>query len=387
MPRALHRSLVIGFVVAILASGAGHLPSPVAAQTGLVITTPFPAVSVQPGASLTFDLTVRVSEPARVGLALEGVPEGWSASLSGGGNEIQGVFAEAGTPVEVTLNVDVPEDATDTASITVVGTAGGESARLTVELSVADAAGGSVSLESDYPSLLGSADEDFQFNLTLNNDTPQQLTFALQAQGPSGWDVSIQPSGETNAASVTVDARGTQRLEVTATPPAQASAGAYPIGVTVSAGEHTASAELAVEVTGRVEMQLTTPDQRLNTTANAGSAHDFGVVVINTGTSPLRNVTLSGNGPSEWEITFEPATLEEIAPGDQATATAQITPSGSAVAGDYAITLSARTEDANESLDVRVTVETPPIWGLVGIALIVATLGGMVWIFRRFGRR
>jgi uncharacterized membrane protein len=38
-------------------------------------------------------------------------------------------------------------------------------------------------------------------------------------------------------------------------------------------------------------------------------------------------------------------------------------------------------------MDIRVTVETPPILGLLGISLIVATLAGMVWVFRRFGRR
>ena len=42
---------------------------------------------------------------------------------------------------------------------------------------------------------------------------------------------------------------------------------------------------------------------------------------------------------------------------------------------------------ANESLDIRVTVETPPIWGFVGIGLIIATLAGLAWVFRRFGRR
>jgi uncharacterized membrane protein len=57
------------------------------------------------------------------------------------------------------------------------------------------------------------------------------------------------------------------------------------------------------------------------------------------------------------------------------------------VAGDYQVSLSAKTEGADESMDIRVTVETPPIWGLLGIGLILATLAGMVWIFRRFGRR
>ncbi|HEX6655033.1 MAG TPA: NEW3 domain-containing protein, partial [Candidatus Limnocylindria bacterium] len=139
--------------------------------------------------------------------------------------------------------------------------------------------------------------------------------------------------------------------------------------------------------TGKEQLTFTTPDQRLNASANAGSATDLQVVVTNTGTTPLRNVTLSGSGPSEWKVTFEPATIDAVAPNDTATAVAHVTPSGSAVAGDYSVSLTARTEGADESMDIRVTVETPPIWGLLGIGLILATLAGMVWVFRRFGRR
>jgi uncharacterized membrane protein len=34
-----------------------------------------------------------------------------------------------------------------------------------------------------------------------------------------------------------------------------------------------------------------------------------------------------------------------------------------------------------------VTVETAPIWGIVGLLLVVATIGAMVLVFRRYGRR
>ena len=384
---AVPRRAGLGAALA-LATSLVAVAAPTVAQTGLAITTAFPAVSVQPGASVDFGLTISAAEAVRVDLAIEGLPEGWTASLTGGGNEVQGAYVSSSAPAAVTLTVNVSEGAAPGETpISVVGTGGGDTARLDLNLTVAEAAGGTVSLESDYPSLRGSAEEQFQFNLTLSNDTPQQLTFTLQAAGPDGWDVTIQPSGEAQAASVTVDARGTQRLELSATAPPNTTAGAYPIIVEVAAGEHRAGAELAVDVTGSVEMQFTTPDERLDTTANAGSTRDFTVVVANLGTTPLTGVTLSGTGPSEWEIAFEPATIEQIAPNDSVQATAQITPSGNAIAGDYVVTLSARNEEADESLEVRVAVETPPIWGLVGLALIAATLAGMVWVFRRYGRR
>ena len=57
------------------------------------------------------------------------------------------------------------------------------------------------------------------------------------------------------------------------------------------------------------------------------------------------------------------------------------------MAGDYQVSLSASNADANESMDVRVTVETAPIWGIVGILLVVVAVGGLILVFRRYGRR
>lgn len=390
----MRRSLPLWRVGASLALAIGAMTpgaigaTPALAQGGLTITTPYPAVSVQPGASVSLVIDVASPEAQRVDLTVEDVPDGWQASLSGGGNEVSSAFVAPGAPAELTLTVSVADDATaGTTRITISGSGASGSASLPVDLEVADSGGGTVSIESDYPSLQGTVGTDFQFNLTLHNDTPQQLTFSLDAQGPSGWDVSIQPTGQTRAASVTVDAHGTQRLEVKATPPEQASADTYPIAVAVNAGQYQATSDLAVEVTGSVRMDLSTPDQRLNTNANAGAATDFQVVVTNSGTSTLNDVSLVGTGPTDWDVTFDPEAIPQLAAGDSATVTAHITPSGSAVAGDYQVRLAAQSADTNEALEIRVTVETAPIWGIVGAALILATLAGMVWIFRRYGRR
>lgn len=360
------------------------------AQAGLELTTPYPAVRAQPGATASFPLTLTASATVRVDLALAGVPEGWTATLRGGGNEVQSVIVRADEPPDLTLDIRIPEDAAEGRhTITVTASGGGDSARLALDLNVIGGEGGSVSLTADFPALRGTAETTFQFTLQLRNETPQQLTFSLQGTGPPGWEVTVQPAGQETAASVAVDAGGSQTLNVEAVPPVDVAAGAYPLLVSAVAGGGggTAEIDLAVEITGRVALELTTPDQRLNTTANAGSTRDFQVSLVNGGTAPLMNIELSGSGPTDWTIEFEPETVESVAPGETATATARITPSSDAVAGDYAVTLSASTEGADESLDIRVTVETPPIAGFAGLVLIAAVIAGLVWVFRRYGRR
>lgn len=389
MDGARRRTIILAIAAGMLAAvfAVPGAPPIVRAQ-GLLVTAPYPAVSVAPGTTAQFDLNVTADDPVRVDLTIEDVPEGWSTTLRGGGREVSSVFADPTEPPELVLDVSVPEEATaGTTTITVVGRDGADTARLPLDVTVVAADGGEVALTTDVPARRGTAEDTFEFSLELQNDTPQQLTFELQAVGPRGWTVSVEPSGEADATSVTVDARGSQTLTLTATPPPQVSEGAFALRADAVAGEQAAGIDLVAEVTGRVEMELTTPDARLNTTATAGAARELDVVVNNLGTAPLVGLGLSGSGPSEWEITFEPATVENVAPGDSAPVTAIITPSANAVAGDYVVTLQATGEGIDQSVDIRVTVETPPIWGIVGVGLIVLTLAGMVWIFRRYGRR
>jgi len=64
-----------------------------------------------------------------------------------------------------------------------------------------------------------------------------------------------------------------------------------------------------------------------------------------------------------------------------------ITPPDKTIAGDYMLNFSVKSENATNNIDVRVTVETPSIWGWIGIAIIVIVVIGVAVIFARLGRR
>ena len=69
------------------------------------------------------------------------------------------------------------------------------------------------------------------------------------------------------------------------------------------------------------------------------------------------------------------------------TVTATITPAGEAVAGDYVITFTATNDQATATAQVRFTVETSPLWALIGIGIIALILAGLFYVFRTYGRR
>mgnify|MGYP000639726959 CR=1 FL=1 len=248
--------------------------APVAADEGLEITTPYPAVAVAPGSKVSFDLTVTSVRTADVALSLAGVPAGWTASILGGGNVVEGVAVSPDDDGTVRLDVEVPADATaTTGSIRVTGTGGGASDTLTVAVRVDAEAAGDISLTTSTPALTGASDASFSFDLQFRNDTAQDVTLSVAASGPdAGWDVTATLTGETQAASTVVEAGSTQNVTVAATAPSDVTAGAYPISVTATAGELTVSADLAIQITGSYSMSLSTPNDVLSASGSAGAA-------------------------------------------------------------------------------------------------------------------
>lgn len=383
---SLTAALVISsLVLAVFAPTVG-------AAHGLEVTTPFPAVAVGPGNKVSFDLTVDSTRTADVALSLTGVPSGWTASLIGGGYVVDGVAVSPSDPGEVRLDVNVPAEASNGSStIRVNARGGGLEDVLTITVRVNAEAAGALSLTTNTPELTGASDKSFKFDLQLKNDTAQDITVSPSATGPTGWDIETTLTGATDAASTVVEAGATQSISVNVTPAEGTPADTYPIKVSVVAGQQTVEADLAIAVTGSYGMDLAAANGGpLSGRGSAGSATTQTFEITNNGTAPITGVTLTGTPPGGWTVTVDPeAGLQSIEPRQVGRITATITPSGDAVAGDYMIEFKAASAEntAGASADFRFTVETSPIWALVGIALIALILGGLYYVFRTYGRR
>jgi uncharacterized membrane protein len=396
-PRSRHSAL--RRLLAFLAVGLfALLPlAPTAMAASLTITTPYPSVTVAPGAKVSLDLTVRTDVPQQVGLAVSGVPTDWTATLHGGGfivNSVQTVIptADANTVQQgptgtARLDITVPSTATNgTNTITIRATGGGLSADLAATINVATNAAGELSLTTDVADRRGPSGVSYVFNLNLANDTAQDLTFAAEGTGPSGWTVDATIAGQQQAASAIVKAGETSGITVTVKPPDTVQAGTYPIDVTVNAGSRKATTKLNIEITGSYTLTLTTPDNRLNGQGEAGRQIDQVLVVKNDGTADLKGVTLNFTAPTGWNVTFDPATIDVPAKGST-NVTAHVQPSANAIAGDYVVTFRANSDQANATQDIRFTIQTSQLGGFLAIALLVAVGAGLWWVFQRYGRR
>lgn len=354
----------------------------------LRLLSPYLGVSIEPGDSTSFDLELAGPDGEVVDLDIVDVPDGWEAEVRGGGFVVDRVLVGSRVNQDLELEVDVPPDVVEGVyELGVVAVSESAKDRIDFELVVARAVGGGVMLNAEFPALRGPSDVEFSFTLELANETAEEVQFGLQAQGPTGWQVDARPAGQSRASSVTVPAGNTERITVEADPPDSTPAGTYPIVVQAAGGGETAMAELSVEITGNFDVNLITPDERLNVDVEAGTESEMQLLVINTGTAPLTDLSISATPPRDWEVSFSPERLERIEPGGSSEVTATITPSSEAIAGDYRITMNARVPETNDSIEIRATVETSALWGLVGVAIILVVLAALTFVFRRFGRR
>lgn len=134
-------------------------------------------------------------------------------------------------------------------------------------------------------------------------------------------------------------------------------------------------------------MDLTTPRGLLSTDITAGDTKKIDLVIKNTGSAELKDIQLSSNKPADWEVSFEPSSIEKLAVGSSSQVTATIRASKKALPGDYITRIEAKTPEVNSNAEFRITVKTPLIYGWLGLVIIVGVLGGIFYLFRKYGRR
>ena len=77
---------------------------------------------------------------------------------------------------------------------------------------------------------------------------------------------------------------------------------------------------------------------------------------------------MSATAPTGWKTDFDTPSVT-VPAGKTVNVVAHVTPSSDAIAGDYVTTFKATAPVANASADIRVTIQTSLLWGIVGVGL------------------
>jgi uncharacterized membrane protein len=255
-----------------------------------------------------------------------------------------------------------------------------------------------ITLTATYTKIEAIAGTGFEFEVSLlYTGGTEARSFDLSATGPQDWTLYITPTYPTDKQILDIRIEPAQpyqtptptKILIHVSPPywLLPEPGEYPVTVTATSGELSGSIDLTAVVTASYQMAVTTPDGLLNTTATAGRDNYFTIEVLNNGSAAIDDFTFSSSKPTDWTVEFSPDKIDSVAAQDSQTVEVNIKPPAKTIAGDYQITLTAKGKQAQDDLTIRVSVETPTIWGWVGVAIIVVVIAGLIYVFMRFSRR
>jgi uncharacterized membrane protein len=383
-------SLFVSVVCMLFAATAfaGDGPSSV---RGIYLTTNYPSITARPGATSNISLTLRNHgmAPARMALKVENVPKGWKATILGGGQPVGAAMPATDDSVDLDLRIKIPADAaTRTQTLTVTATGAGQHLSLPLDVALADKLPTKLSLKSKLPELKGSAQSSFDYEFTVKNDSGKDMLVSLAATAPKYFQTTFTESyGTQELSSVPIKAGGSKDIKLKVSPPNTVEPGDYPIAVQVSAGDAKASAKLKMEITGQPHLTLTGRKGLMSAHAEIDKATTVPLEVTNTGGAEATGVKVSGTTPSGWKIKFSPDTIDHLAPGKTKEIQATITPSSESLAGDYMVDLQATSQGQSVSADLRVSVVTSSMWGIIGAIIIAIAVLILVGAVARYGRR
>ena len=245
-----------------------------------------------------------------------------------------------------------------------------------------------------YPIMRAVSGAVFEFDISMIYQGTESRAFELDLTAPVGWIGEIRPSyGEFMIESITLEPGKTypDKVKVLIGPAQELpEPGDYVATFRASSGEFSDSVELTAvitEIPPTYQLYVSTATLRRNMEARAGADNHITVILENFGTGTIDNITFTSTKSEGWSITFTPYKIDALEPGLKQEVDIVITPPAKTIAGDYNVLLKFLGEQATYTMELRVTVVTPTIWGGAGIGIAVAVIAGLVVLFRRLGRR
>jgi uncharacterized membrane protein len=378
------------FAVALVVSSVQAAETPRDIK-GLYLMTDYPAVTIRPGTTSNIPLRLQNYglDPQRYQLSVTGVPSGWTATLLGGGQPVAAAMPAPDASVALQLRLDVPANTALTGqTLTVKAEGQGVDATLPLNVALAKELPAKLSVTSKLPSLRGSPKSNFEYSLTIKNDSGRNVVASFAADAPTNFETSFTEAyGTQELSSIPIEAGQSKDIKLKVRPPSTIDAGHFPVKVTVNAEDASAKVDLALDVVGQPQLTVSGRDGLLSARAVAAQQSSIPVVVTNTGSAPAENIELASTAPTGWKVTFSPATIERLVPGKDAEVQALVTPGDKSLAGDYMTTFRATSHGESASGQFRITVATSTVWGMAGAGIIGVALLLMLGAVARFGRR
>ncbi|MBP1911013.1 COG1470 family protein [Thermococcus stetteri] len=231
--------------------------------------------------------------------------------------------------------------------------------------------------------------------ITVKNLGSRDDEYRVAVEGlPEGWNyiLSQDPKGTVPIASIKVPSGKSGSTYLVILPPFNAESGDFNITVTVSGSGSKVELPLKVHVENQASLRVNVDNPTLSVRAGGSTATTIWLDAMGT----VTNVKFTVQAPSGWDVEVVPSTIPRIGMEGKngvywstgpTQAELRIRVPKSAPAGTYTITVTAAGDQAKAEtvVTVRVTQGSGGTW--IGVLLLVAAFGVVIWLMRRVGRR
>src|SRR6202007_2419461 len=122
-----------------------------------------------------------------------------------------------------------------------------------------------LSVTTKLPELRGSPKSNFEYTFTIKNDSGRNLTTSFTAEAPSNFETSFTEAyGSQELSSIPIEAGQSKDVKMKVRPPSTIDAGHFAVAVTVNAEDASAKLELALDVVGQPQLQVSGRDGLLS---------------------------------------------------------------------------------------------------------------------------
>ncbi len=348
--------------------------------------TPFTKIVAPPGKNINYSVEVinNSNSIKTSNIKVIGLPKDWSYELKSGGWLVEQISTLPKKEEKLSLNVNVPLKVNKGAYHFKVLAEGYTTLPLTIIVSKE----GTYQTEfaSKQYNIEGASNSTFTYNATLRNGTAESQVYALKALAPPGWNIIFKSAGK-QISSLNIEANKKENITINVNPPSYIKSGTYKIPILANADNNVARLELETVITGTYDIDLGTPTGLLSTDVTAGDSKKLKVLVKNTGSTPLNNIKLNAQAPSNWTVTFTPKEVPHLDAGKTKEVEATIEVDNKALSGDYETKVKVRSQDASTDKIFRVTVHASVLSGWLGILIILMALSSVYFLIRKYGRR
>jgi uncharacterized membrane protein len=360
--------------------------TPTPSPTGMKVYCDTPGLLALGGDVVTFPIVIQNYDDDHTYSLSATNYAGWSTHYEYNGKQINQIYVPGSDKRTVNLVVETSYSSPiNTHSIS--ANVDSKSLGLSVTITSVNS---SVSVSAQVSTVIGSIGSSADYTLLLENVQGQDNEYRLSVDGlPDGWYYKFKESAQSASelAEVIVSASSIKSLILQITPLLSATEGDYNFTAIVTTPDgNEITKDLTLRLKGSVSMSAASDTYAYD--AKPGESFNIPVYVTNNGKGQaLTGVYLDVSAPSGWTVSTSPTQYNSIKAGETQLFTISLVPPANIVASDYQVEVNVVSDQQKTTETYRITVSTSSIVPYIGGAIVLVIVGGLVLMYRKYGRR